>query len=527
MTDIQSPRKNRTLRATVAFVVSICLALLAVDAWLIWKARVANFRQATVATTNLTRAVSQQMNAMFSEVGHVLDSLGYELERADITPAVLERLQPVLVNQVATIDQVHGLFVYDAVGRWIAHSEPVVGPNANNADRAYFIHHRDNPSKQWYIGAPIVSRSTQVWIIPVSRRIDDAEGRFAGVVLATVRLDYVLRLMGAFDIGRRGAIALIQGNGTIMARLPFAQDDLGRSIVGSPLYELLRADRAGMSEARSPVDGVRRLVSFQHLPDHPLIIAVAPAEDDLLQEWRTSSIIQSAWILSLCVLIGVGGSRIVALVRQRWRTELSLQQALGELEWANAQLAELARHDGLTGLSNRRHFDQQFDQAFRQAQRHDRPLALVMIDVDFFKRYNDLYGHPEGDRCLQRVAAAVQSAVRRPGDLVARYGGEEVVVLLPETDDAGAVVVAEAIRAAVLALDIPHEGNPVGRVSISAGVAARLPGDSAADGAGLLQRADRGLYAAKAAGRNTIAMLQPQDTRDDTDTDAGAVTDPG
>jgi diguanylate cyclase (GGDEF)-like protein len=517
VTDLQSPQKNRTLRATVAFVVSICLALVAVNAWLIWKAHAADYRQATIATTNLTRAVSQQTNAMFSEVGHVLDSLGYELERTDITPAVLERLQPVLVNQVAAIDQIHGLFVYDAAGRWIAHSEPVVDPKANNSDRAYFIHHRDDISKQWRIGAPIVSRSTQAWIIPVSRRIDDADGRFAGVVLATIRLDYVLRLMGEFNIGRRGAIALIQADGTILARLPFAQDDVGKRIVGSPLYAMLRADRTGMTEARSPVDGVRRLVSFQHLSDHPLIVTVAPAEDELLQDWKTSSIIQSTWILSLCVLIGVAGSRIVALVRMRWRTELSLQQALGELEQANAQLAELARNDGLTGLSNRRHFDQQFGLAFRQAQRHDRPLALVMIDVDFFKRYNDLYGHPEGDRCLQRVAAAVQSAVRRPGDLVARYGGEEIVVLLPETDDAGAAIVAEAIRTAVLALAIPHEGNPVGRVSISAGVAARLGGDHAPDGSGLLERADRGLYAAKAAGRNTVAMLQPQGIREEAD----------
>ncbi|HUD34186.1 MAG TPA: sensor domain-containing diguanylate cyclase, partial [Variovorax sp.] len=472
MTASSSPQKNRTLRATVAFVVSICLALVAVNAWLIWKSRAADFRQATVATTNLTRAVSQRMNAMFSEVGHVLDSLAYELERADITPAALERLQPVLVNQVATIDQVHGLFVYDAAGRWIAHSEPVASPNANNADRAYFIHHRDSISRQWHIGTPIVSRSTQVWIIPVSRRIDDADGRFAGVVLATVRLDYVLRLMGEFDIGRQGAIALIQSNGAIMARLPFAQDDLGKSIVGSPLYAMLSANRAGTTETRSPVDGVQRMVSYQHLPDHPLVMAVAVAEDDLLRDWRTSSIIQSAWILSLCVLIGVAGSRIIALVRLRWRTELSLQQAHGELERANAQLAELARNDGLTGLFNRRHFDQQLDQAFRQAARHDRCLALIMIDVDFFKRYNDVYGHPEGDRCLQQVAQAIRAAVRRPGDFVARYGGEEMAVLLPDTDDAGATIVAETIRKSVLALDIPHEGHALGRVSISAGIAA-------------------------------------------------------
>ena len=510
MTELSGAPRNRTLRATVAFVVSVCVALVAVNAWLIWKSRSAEFRQAAVATTNLTRAVSQQMNAMFSEVGHVIDNLGYELERADITPVTLERLQPVLVNQVATIEQIHGLFVYDAAGRWIAHSEPLANPNANNADRAYFIHHRDNASKRWRIGTPIVSRSTGVWIITVSRRIDDAEGRFAGVVLATVRLDHVLRLMGEFDIGARGAIALIEADGTIMARLPFAQEDLGKSIVGSSLYATLSTKRVGTVETRSPVDGVQRLVSFQHLSDHPLLMAVAMAEDDLLHDWKTASIIQSAWILSLCVLIAVAGSRIVALVGLRGRTERSLQQAHGELERANAQLAELARNDGLTGLFNRRHFDQQFDLALRQAARHDHPLGLVMIDVDFFKRYNDLYGHPEGDRCLQQVAAAIRSAVRRPGDIVARYGGEEMVVLLPDTDDAGAVTVAEGIRAAVLALAIPHEGNPLGRVSISAGVAARAVGDHAAGGMGLLKRADMALYAAKAAGRNTVAILHPQ-----------------
>jgi len=509
VTEVARPHTNRTLLATISFVVSVCLALVAMNAWLIWKARTTEFQQVTVSTTNLTRAVSHQMNAMFSEVGHVLDSLGYELERADITPDRMQQLQPVLVNQVATIDQVHGLFVYDATGRWIAHSEPTAYPNANNSDRAYFIHHRDNISKRWHVGAPILSRSTKVWVIPVSRRIDDADGRFAGVVLATVRLDYVLRLMGDFDIGRHGAIALIQDDGTIMARLPFAQEDMGKSIDGSPLYAILRAQRVGTTETRSPVDGVQRLVSFQHLQDHPLLMAVAVAEDDLLQDWKTSSILQSGWILALCVLIGVAGSRIVALVRLRWRTELSLHQAHHELERVNAQLAELARNDGLTGLANRRHFDQQFDLAFRQSVRHDRPLALIMIDVDFFKRYNDVYGHPEGDCCLQQVAQAIRAAVRRPGDFVARYGGEEMAVLLPDTDDAGATIVAETIRKAVLALDIPHEGHALGRVSISAGIAARSASGSETTSVDLLKRADRALYAAKAAGRNSVAMLQP------------------
>jgi diguanylate cyclase (GGDEF)-like protein len=499
-------RRHRTVLATTSFVVFVCLALVAMNAWLVMTARSAEFRQASVATANLTRAVAQRSSSMFSEVGHALENISYELERSDITPELLQQLQPVLVNQVTQIEHLHGLFIFDAAGRWSAYSEPTANKAANNSDREYFIYHRDNTSKQWRIGKPIVSRSTNVWIVPVSRRIDDADGQFAGVILATVELDYLLRLLRAFDVGGRGAIALLQGDGTVMVRTPFRQEEIGKSIAGSPLYDSMRSSRSGTIESRSPLDGVQRLVSFQYLDTQPLVVAVAVAEDELLQDWRTASYLQTGWMLALCVLIAGAGSRVISLVRLRGAVEERLQTAHGELQRANAQLAILARHDGLTGLNNRRYFDQEFDTAFKQASRHDRALSIVMIDVDFFKRFNDLYGHPEGDRCLQMIAQALQSASRRPGDFVARYGGEEMVVLLPETDLAGARVVAESMRRAVLELDIPHEGNPAGLVTISAGIATREPGYPVRCADDLLKSADTALYRAKEEGRNRVCI---------------------
>lgn len=129
-----------------------------------------------------------------------------------------------------------------------------------------------------------------------------------------------------------------------------------------------------------------------------------------------------------------------------------------------------------------------------------------MVDVDEFKKYNDLYGHVEGDSCLKRVAASLLTAARRPEDVVARYGGEEIVLLLPNTDAQGAQVVAEAARAAVFALKIAHAASPKGYVSVSLGGTARIP-RTADDGQALLKAADAALYEAKHLGRNKVSIV--------------------
>jgi diguanylate cyclase (GGDEF)-like protein len=177
---------------------------------------------------------------------------------------------------------------------------------------------------------------------------------------------------------------------------------------------------------------------------------------------------------------------------------------------SNRTLATLAQRDGLTGLSNRRHFDELFVQEFQRACRQELPLALVMIDVDNFKAYNDRYGHPAGDECLRSVCATVAAALRRPGDHVARYGGEEIVVLLPATDVRGAMLVAEKVRSAVATLAIEHLGSDKRVVTISSGVSGKIPfeGDTPAH---LLSTADRALYRAKRAGRNCVACATEDD----------------
>ncbi|MFC3126453.1 diguanylate cyclase [Pseudoroseomonas globiformis] len=173
-----------------------------------------------------------------------------------------------------------------------------------------------------------------------------------------------------------------------------------------------------------------------------------------------------------------------------------------------AELATQAGTDGLTGLLNRRRFDEVLRREWDRAAREGTALSLLMLDIDRFKLFNDRYGHPAGDGCLRRVAVAVAAAVRRPGDMVARYGGEELAVILPRTDAAGAASVAESVRAAVAAELVPHEGNPpVMVVTSSLGAATAEPRPGLAFGPeALVAAADGALYGAKRSGRNQVAM---------------------
>ena len=187
-------------------------------------------------------------------------------------------------------------------------------------------------------------------------------------------------------------------------------------------------------------------------------------------------------------------------------TRKLIEDKLAEL---NSRLHALAGQDALTGLSNRRTFDEALFKEYNRAKQENCTVALLMIDVDQFKSFNDLYGHPAGDKCLRDIADAIVGTVRKPDDLAARYGGEEFAVVLSATDETKALTIAFHIQRAVLDLAIEHKACDLGIVTISVGVAAVRPGSSAEDEEALLRAADKALYVAKNGGKNKVVLASP------------------
>jgi len=199
--------------------------------------------------------------------------------------------------------------------------------------------------------------------------------------------------------------------------------------------------------------------------------------------------------------VRTGILQIVRDISRRKIAEESLAKAYRSVE-------ELAVTDGLTGLANRRRLDQCLQTEWRRAMRERTPLSLLVIDADFFKSYNDTYGHPRGDSCLKQIAEAAQDVVHRPGDLVARYGGEEFAVVLPNTAPEGAFLLAQEICSAMRNRQLPHEKNPPGVVTVSVGCATLVPQLGQHVDA-LVDRADQALYQAKRGGRNRVCTFTP------------------
>ena len=203
--------------------------------------------------------------------------------------------------------------------------------------------------------------------------------------------------------------------------------------------------------------------------------------------------------------------RLKSEMDRRKERESELLELTGQLEEMNRELQRLSTLDGLTGIANRHCFNEFIDREWGRASRDQFAIAVIMIDIDYFKKFNDTYGHLEGDECLKRVAGALCSVLNRPADLLARFGGEEFIAVLPETTLAGAVKMAETMRSRVEDLAIRHESSKVcDHVTVSLGIACMVPGkDTPADF--LIEAADRALYQAKQAGRNRLKTIEMPD----------------
>jgi diguanylate cyclase (GGDEF)-like protein len=501
------PHSKRFATASMAswFVILVCLAIMALDGWRTWQAHSLKLREASVSVSNMARALTQHADDTFRQADTVLLHLQERLHADGVQPQALQRLHRLMMAQVRTLPQLAGIFFYDRTGRWIVNSATTVESHFNNADRDYFIYHRDHPGTESHIGAPVKSRSSGRWIITISRRIDNAKGGFEGVLLVTIDVDYFQRYYDSFDIGRSGEILLALNDGTMVLQRPGNADAFGKSMAGAAIFrDYASKQSSGLAEIQSSRDGVLRLNAYRHLQSYPLFVSVALAHDDVLQEWRADAYAHMLWVMLLVSGFALMGWRMVIQIRQRAKAEVDAILVRAQVEELNRTLAQLAMQDGLTGLANRRRFDAVLKHELQRASRSDESLALIMIDVDQFKMYNDMYGHLSGDECLRQIGQAIVSEARREGDLAARYGGEEFAMILPGCDEAQALAIAEQIRLTVREKQIPHLANPEGIVTVSLGVASLSRVDRHATANSLMDAADQALYRAKSNGRDQV-----------------------
>ncbi|MFK3683418.1 diguanylate cyclase [Pseudomonas sp. NPDC088890] len=487
-------------RLVLVFMAVVMLAFVSTETWRIWRDYRHAFVNAEDSVTNLARASAQHAEDAIRQVDAITAALAERLEGDGFEHLDRPRLHALLRQQATIMPQLHGLFVYGPDGSWIVTDQDAIPANANNADRDYFSYHRSHTDRHVRIGSVVKSRSTGDLIIPISRRLNYPDGSFAGVLLGTIKVDWFVRYYGDFKIDERGALVLAKRDGTILVRRPFVEQVVGRSLANSEVFRNhLPYANEGIAQAVAVVDGTPRLYAYRALSRYPLVVEAGLSRESIIAPWRHDMIKSIGVLLVLLLGLAVFGWVVLRQLRERIAIERALHQA-------HQTLKDLALTDSLTGLGNRRRLDAVFEAEVGRARRQGYPLALVMMDLDYFKAYNDRYGHPAGDQCLRRVGELLRHMLKRPADLAVRYGGEEFTLLLPDTDAQGAVLIVQETLHMLRRLGIEHAGSPLGQVSASAGIAVTYPALETITAESLMAVADSALYEAKRQGRDRYCL---------------------
>jgi diguanylate cyclase (GGDEF)-like protein len=466
----------------------IALGILGISAHTLWVDRQSTWQEAEKSSRNVLTTIARDLDGNLElldlSMKGAMEGLRY-LGAQQLPPDLQYRM---LFDRAATASFMGTLLLVDKVGNLIADAGPIIASRSLNvADREYFIAHKENNHIGLYVSRPFASRTRLGDLsIGISRRLSDSAGGFAGVVMGSMPLATINHLFDNLSLGRQGAINLFRNDGILLTRYPFDEQRIDQNLGDSPHVQRLLHTKSGTFDSVSPIDGIRRIISFERLDRYPLVLTVALSVDEIFAAWQRKALVLSLVTLVLCCAV-VGLTML-------------FQRELKRRTRAETKLRRIARTDDLTGLPNRRAFRETFEREWRHAIRSG---SMLFVDVDYFKSFNDRYGHGRGDEVLRALANTLETSIRRPRDIAARYGGEEFAIVLPETDLAGAWMIAENIRQTIAAMSIAHEGSPYQIVTVSIGISSIQP-SRGSDRDIVPEAADQALYRAKAAGRNCV-----------------------
>ena len=441
-----------------------------------------------------------------------------------------------LSDLTADMPWINGMSIVGADGRIKCSSVP----NAVGIDLSDRPHIRTAmESREFAVGNYVVGRLNGKPTFAAAYPTQAIDASVPAAVVTSINLQWVSALIVSLKRRTGSSVLLIDSAGTVLAGDPGTASWTGKRVDDTAFFKLLGQGDEGTVRGEG-LDGVRRIFGFVRVPSSDARLVVGLNEAEVLQ--RTDRELLFAYLqlaffgLLVFVIAWFGGERLIVdpirslartaerfgrgdlrprAPREAWAKEFApltaalnnMAQRLAEREQqlraANNHLQELATSDALSGLANRRSFDARLATDWQRAGKLRRPVALLMIDVDYFKLFNDRYGHVEGDVCLRRISKLLRETATGEDDLPARYGGEEFALLMPGADVDAALKAGERLRRAVEGLCLTHASSPDGQVTISVGVAALVPG-VAQDAGHLVEAADIALYAAKRRGRNTV-----------------------
>lgn len=620
---IAFPARSRPFLPYMAILggVTVFLALAAWFELSSWNAQLSRMNSYLMQTA---RAIAQHTDDVIEVAKQPLIGLVLEIGRKD--RSVIHTLEVVeaMRGLVKQSPYIRSLAFVDADGRLI---ESTIDPFAAGLDlsqRDYFLAHRTSESTELRIDGPYKGAVSNQWFITLSQRLNDGQGRFAGVAVATVDIKHFVKFFESFETFSDGTFAMIDDKGRLLIRTPAEEAGMGRSIANTALYKVVLHDSSGNFDYLSPFDGMKKFSGFYKSDKTSITALVAVPKYSVLLHWIDTA--KTRWLCSLIALtasvamaihlarqsnlrrrderiiaareaefrlianassdliekldnqgirqyVSAAASSVLGLepealvgrsvldgyqveAQQYWMEALAniaagssverlivrKQKASGDMAWLETvitrvrgfdtgsgmvavtrdvtsqrllqdELDRLANTDELTQLSNKRHFNSQLKKLAGEAREVGTPLSLLVLDVDRFKLFNDTYGHLPGDTCLQAISAEIRDTIRQGVDLAARYGGEEIAVLLPGMTETEACAMADFIRHRIALLGIVHQKNqPWGHVTVSIGVASLADHQDPSDET-LFIKADRALYMAKNTGRNMVISFEQIDAR--------------
>jgi diguanylate cyclase (GGDEF)-like protein len=446
-----------------------------------------------------------------------------------------------LTNLASNIPWIRGLSIAATDGR-IKCSTTAQAVGLNVADRAHF--HLALESRDFALSDYMIGTVNQAPSLIAGFPVLAEDGSVTAVIVAIINMQWISKLIATATKHAGASVLLIDGSGTLIAASASEEKSIGKSFADRALVQHILAHDEGATTTAG-LDGVRRIFAYVHVPWTQARLAVGLDENAVHKgidhEIGVAYLQLVLIVVFVLIVTWLGGERLIvqpirALVRmvarfghgdrrvraaqEPWFAEFEplaiafddmankLAAREEELRIANEHLEEMASLDGLTGLANRRGFDRELERAWQRAGDSRQPIALMMIDIDHFKLYNDRYGHVAGDTCLRAVGETLSLVTLEEAVLVARYGGEEFALLLPGLDLVRAAELAEEARKSIEDLLITHAEAPCGVVTISIGVESTVP-ERGQPAASLVEAADSALYAAKRGGRNAVVARAP------------------